>query len=482
MSKLRHLFALFCVALTTSCQMSPTVVCDDLPCIFPDYVGVTVPVNIAPLNFMVRQADCVQATFSHNNLIISTSSGRFVDVEPEKWSELLTSASGDSVAVDVVARTNGVVTKFGRFYIHVSPDSIDNYLSYREIEPGYEVWHKVQIVQREVSSFATTTLAKWSLSKNACMNCHTYNKRGQSFFHLRSASGGTIVSDHGRLRKINTNTSTSGDPAVYGELSPCGRFGVFSTNVIIPALHHVAERRLEVFDTKSDLILLDLEQLTTRKINVAANDNALETFPAFSADGKKIYFCSATTKDSIVDCNELKYSILALDFDADTGVVADTFSTVWSAEMHNLSASFPKASPDGRWLLFTTSSSGTFPIWHREADLAMLDIATGEVVDISNVNSSLSDTYHSWSSNSRWFVFASKRGDGVYGRPYFAHVSDDGTTSKPFMLPMSDPESVDNSLVSFNIPELSPIAAGFDAFDIERLLQTCSAERMKLEN
>ena len=67
----------------------------------------------------------------------------------------------------------------------------------------------------------------------------------------------------------------------------------------------------------------------------------------------------------------------------------------------------PRLSPDGRYLLYTVADYGTFPIWHPEADLRMMELKTGRIDTLTIVNSGKSDTYHSWSSNSRWFVFAS---------------------------------------------------------------------------
>lgn len=116
--------------------------------------------------------------------------------------------------------------------------------------------------------------------------------------------------------------------------------------------------------------------------------------------------------------------------------------------------SHPRVSPDGRRLLYTVSDFGTFPIWHREADLRMIDLESGEVDTLDAVNSDMSDTYHSWSSSGRWFVFSSKRDDGLYGKPYFVHVDADGTAGKPFVLPQESPSFYDLNLKSFNVPDL----------------------------
>ena len=122
---------------------------------------------------------------------------------------------------------------------------------------------------------------------------------------------------------------------------------------------------------------------------------------------------------------------------------------------------------------------GTFPINHRECELYMMNLATGEVFPLDKVNSDKSDTYHSWSSDSKWFVFASKRGDGLYGKPYFSHVSEDGSTTRPFLLPQRDPHFYDNMLRSFNVPDLGDAPVGFDAVETGRLLKEVQAEQFE---
>jgi hypothetical protein len=113
---------------------------------------------------------------------------------------------------------------------------------------------------------------------------------------------------------------------------------------------------------------------------------------------------------------------------------------------------------------------GTFPIWHTESDLQMLDLQTGAIDTLAVVNSQKSDTYHSWSSNSRWFVFASKRDDGLYGKPYFCYVDANGKAHKPFVLPQESPTFYDYNLKSFNIPELGKASLPFTAEAVGRAI------------
>jgi hypothetical protein len=100
------------------------------------------------------------------------------------------------------------------------------------------------------------------------------------------------------------------------------------------------------------------------------------------------------------------------------------------------------------------SDYGNFSIWHNEADLYLLNLADGSYKKMDNVNTDRTESYHSWSSGSHWFVFSSRRTDGLYTRSYFAWLDDNGEASKPFVLPQKDPDFYDNCLRSFNMPEL----------------------------
>ena len=128
--------------------------------------------------------------------------------------------------------------------------------------------------------------------------------------------------------------------------------------------------------------------------------------------------------------------------------------TVYDASVLGGSVSYPRISADGRYLLYTWAEYGTFPIWHDEADLRMIDLQTMEHVDVSVINDpENADSYHSFSSDGRWVMFGSRRLDGRYTRLYVAHMDEDGNMHKPFLLPQEDPRYNIWRLKSFNVPE-----------------------------
>jgi hypothetical protein len=457
---------------------------DSLPPIYPDYTQITIPCNIAPLNFMVlHNPQQVLAVLTGEGKTVRIRGGQNIRFSGKKWDQLVNSCIGNEhISVQLYVKKDGVWTSYKPFLWTVTEDRIDPYLSYRLIEPGYEVWNKLLLCERHLESFKVRILADNALTENSCMNCHTYGNQdpGTSFFHLRGPGGGTILNRNGKLRKIDTKTEGSISAGVYGNFHPSGRYGVFSTNIIIPEFHAFRGERLEVYDTESDLIVVDFDHNTSIPFP-PTEKKELRTFPVFSADGNTVYYCRAPYMSALPDSvRYLRYDLMSISFNPHTGMWGDTatIDTVFSASRHKLSVCHPKTSPDGRYLLFTVAEYGTFPIWHRETDLYLLNLETGSVDALNNVNSALSDTYHSWSSDSRWFVFASKRDDGMYGKPYFCHIDKDGLTSKPFVLPQKDPSTYFTTFKSFNIPELSKGEVPFNALDIEKIYRNMDKETL----
>lgn len=439
---------------------------------FPDYSGVTVPYNISPLNF-AYSVSCGATSFSSGDYSF-TIHGRILNIPENKWKVLMDKAKGGEVKVSN--------KRFGEWAFSVSEDPVDQYLTYRLVEPGYEIATRIEMRERDVTSFDERVISSYSYIDNSCMNCHFHSGRN-SIFYLRGKRGGAILNKDGELRKLNLKDSSMYSGTVYGELHPGGRWGVFSTNIIIPAFHTEGLNRLEVYDTKSDIVFTDFDNNAIVLPESLNREDVFETFPCFNEDGTQVYYCAADTVSLPRDIRNLKYSLLRVPFDAATGTVGEP-EIVWDASQRGGSVCHPKISPDGHWLVYTVSDYGTFPIWHRECDLEMMDLGTGKVMDFSRANSDFSETYHSWSSNSRWLVFASKRGDGQYGRPYYCHIDDEGNVSKPFLLPQKDPRYYLMTLKSFNIPDMGVVSAPFDAELIGkiRILKDAEVFTIKTEN
>lgn len=464
------------LSLLAACTPSPENVTekDVFPNIYPDYIGVTVPENIAPLNFLLRDScDAIHAVASFGDYEVkSHKKGNEAIFDLKEWKKLMEKAAGKSIDVTVTALLADNWVKYKAFNINVSSDKIDPYLSYRLIEPDYEIFSRLQIMERNIEDFSERVLCDYNTVGNRCMNCHTHapGDGDLSFFYVRGEGGGMILNDHGKLRMPDIKTPDMVSGPVYAQFDPTGRYIVFSTNVIIPAFHSRPDKRLEVFDTKSDIYVYDLKQDKVLRSPLIADSTRLETFPTFSADGTEIYYCVADgpIRPSAID--SVHYSLCRIGFNPEHGIFATSADTIVPGIQGKRSVSHPRMSPDGKRLLYTVSDFGTFPIWHRDANLQMIDLENGKIDSLKVVNSQMSDTYHSWSSTGRWFVFASKRDDGLYGKPYFAHVDNNGKVSKPFVLPQKSPSFYDDNLKSFNVPDLGTVPVSFMPGDVASVM------------
>ena len=490
----RHffLFGLMLLALLAlnGCTPKPSQVkpLDEAPPIYPAYHDITIPYNIAPLNFLFRDEgvealQLVIADEEQTPLMQLNSRGRKVRFNQKEWRTMLANQRGRRLTATLTAKRSEGWVNYRPMTWLVASEPVDGYVSYRLIEPGYEVWNELQLCERHLESFDERVIADNSRLGGRCMNCHIHgSQRGDlTMFHLRGAGGGTLVNRQGQLRKLALKAGPMNSGAVYGDFHPSGRYGVFSTNIIIPAFHAQGNRRLEVYDTTSDLVMADFDANRLYTSPLVSDTTRLETFPTFSADGAWVYFCSAPlVKPLPQEVKRLRYSLCRITFDAATGRWGERVDTLWNARTQGGSVCHPKASPDGRYLLYTLADYGTFPIWHRETQLQLMDLQTGEVNPLTEVNSDRSETYHSWSSNSRWFAFASKRGDGQYGRIYLAYVDAEGRVHRPFVLPQKDPEHDDLNLKSYNLPDLSQTPVTISSSQVEEML-TEPAEAMRWE-
>lgn len=450
---------------------------DYLPIMYPEYDDVTIPVNIAPLNFLIRDK---HATSTEVCLTIEdgkpepetmtvTSCDCNIQFDIDDWKDFLQKAVDKKIRVDLYSRSDqGDWTQYRPFHWEVVGDSIDPYLTYQLIEPDYKVWNNIQIKQRCIENFREKVLADHALQDNSCMNCHILGNQNPNLSMIFLAEDGSnaILNRNGKLRKLDIEKDGMITPAVYYGFSPSGKYIAFSTNEYQPAFHADPKKRIEVYDTKSDVYVANLDNNTITTSPLTSEKDKLETFPTFSPDGKYIYYCVANGKGlNTTNLKGLKYALVRIPFDERTGKFGSQVDTLYTAH----SVCHPKISPDGRFCLFSIADYGTCPAWHPEADLCMINLQTGTVDSLSIVNSDRSDTYHSWAHNSRWFVFNSKRGDGLYSKPYFCYVDAHGKAHKPFLLPQKVPAFYDDFLKSFNIPELSSGPIPFDAIDLQNI-------------
>lgn len=464
-----------------------------LPDIFPDYTGVTIPVGIAPLNFCMadRSALMVDAIITDGKgHRLHGQGSETTGFDIDEWHELIAQNAGDSLQVQVAAKFDDGWHSYKPFSLYISQDAMDYGVVYRRLEPGYKVYSKMGIYERDLSTFDETALIE-NTQFSGCVNCHSFNRCDPKdmSLHIRGKHSATLLRLKGNMDAYNTSTPKTLGLCVYPYWHPGGRYIMYSSNATQQVFHVCDANRIEVFDQASDLLLYDIEANELIKHPLLARDSVMETFPAFSADGNWLYFCQATALPAGLDGIEnLHYNLCRIAFDASSGTFGNEIDTLLMAEAMNRTATMPRPSYDGRYLMFTMADYGQFPIWHHEADLYMVPtsdlqqpITEIEKYRMPKANSDDTESFHNWSSNSRWVVFSSRRNDGLYTRLYFSHIDQEGNDTKPFLLPQANPRRYyDELFTSYNVPDFVTSAVNFDDVRAEDLINATNRVQMKV--
>lgn len=462
---MKHIIYILLSILLLSCTTRPDlpkeyVQLETYPFIFPDYTDVTIPSNIAPLNFMSSDSvsgGIVAEFVSANGKHYTYGKDKIVRIPQDEWEEMRNASIGKDIDVTVysIHRKTGQWAQFKTFKIHVAPDDIDPYISYRLIAPGYMLYNKMCIAQRSMTSFEETEIYNNQVSgaggNGQCINCHSYQNYGTDnmLFHVRVTDGGTVIVVDGKPRKVDLKRPNTISAGVYPSWHPTEPLIAFSTDKTAQWFHISDVNKVEVFDSASDLILYSVEK---DSVMIIANDpSRLEVFPTWTPSGDYLYYCSADSwendsADFRVDYDKLRYNLYRRSFDIKSLTFGEE-ELVYAADSLGRSVSLPRVSPDGKHIAMAEGGYGYFNIWHHDADIKVLG------VDASGINSvGYAESYPSWSSNGKWLMCASRRDDGNYSRVYISYFDGD-SVYKAFELPQEDPRHNMLRLNSYNRPE-----------------------------
>ena len=433
--------------------------------IFPDYREATVPPNIAPLNYMVRNGGEKILTRvcgpAGEEIVIS---GRKVKFPLKEWRNLLNAAKGKGLTFETYLYKNGQWSRLRDFSCHVAQEEIDGWLTYRFLAPSYEFHSYLSIDQRDVTSFKSRELYhnrfEHSRTRQQCINCHSFQNYHTDRWqmHVRLIETGTVIVDGEKGEKVDLKTDQTISGGFYPAWHPTENLIVYSNNRLRQFFFARNYNRIEQQDNDSDLIMYDV---ASNVVTPVAKDSVLfENYPAWSPDGRTLYYSCANQPElrelSDVELGEhfedFKYDILSRSFDPASRQFGPP-QMVMNVRAMDKSALFPRISPDGRRMLVAVARFGSCHNYHRDSDLWMMDLSDGSLDKLEILNSDEADSYHNWSSNGRWIIFTSRRMDGVHTRIFISYFDRDGKAHKPFVLPQEDPEHYIKTFKSYSVPE-----------------------------
>ena len=497
-----HLFIFLSAIAFVGCSSRPSAVptsfveVTDTAAIYPDYRDVTIPPNIAPLNFMVNDTLADSFVADIGGIVCgATDDGKF-DIDSTAWRRLLVDHRGKDFQVSIYAHRQKGWVRHPSFTISVAEEDIDAYVTYRLIEPGYELYYQLGIYQRNLTNFDVTTIYEnnrdHTSGESHCINCHNFqnNDADRMFLHVRENHKGTVFTNGKDAHKILIKHDSIIASGAYGHWHPTMPLVAYSTNRTAQVFHMHYPEKIEVYDSESDLLLYDVEHNSVR--HVIRTSDHFETFPTWSADGTRLYYCDARLPqveydnfeaNLVVRYDSLLYDLYSLPFDTITRTFGEPRLEV-SASPYHLSCSVPRISPDGRYMLYALARYGQFHLYHQSSDLWIKDlekesdnpIYSENSYPLTATNSDNSESYCCWSSNSRWIVFSSRREDNDYTRTYIAYIDRNGQGHRAFLLPQRDPEYNLLLIKSFNVPELTRNAVQVSQSTMKHVIVNTEAE------
>lgn len=447
-----------------------------LPRIRPDYSGVVIPPNIAPLNFAVCEQGrrfVVRIRSEEGEPVEIVSDSAKIRIPLRRWRPLVDVNRGKDLLVDVFAEIDGRWHQYEPIVNRIAQEDIDGHLAYRLIGPVHTRWREIGIYRRDLTTYRESPVIEGASLDGGCVNCHTFaaNDPNRMFLGVRSRMLGdlTLLVADGRVTKVGSKFG-------YTSWHPNGRIAAYSLNKVRQFFHIGGTEVRDVVDVDAALMYYDLATRAARMVPRASGKDRLETYPAWSPDGRYLYYCSApirwADRNAVPQHHymEIKYDLMRIAYDVERDAWGEP-ETVLSSDETGLSILMPRVSPDGRFLLFCMCRYGCFPVYQPTSDLYLMDLATGEHAKL-DVNSQFSESWHSWSSNSRWIAFSSRRRGGYFTRCYLSYVDQTGKVHKPFILPQRDPALYDSLVKTVSVPELITGPVPLDGQALTRAART----------
>lgn len=416
--------------------------------------------------------------------------------DPETWQAIKEASLGAPVAVTVI----GVATRRSRdavcgsrIRIRTSPDRVDALIFYRDVPLPflYAVKNPETIRWRlgDVSSEAPAPVVLQNLP--VCGNCHSFSRDGLTLgmdvdyandkgsYAITPLSRTTLLD---RSRVITWNDYRRADGLrTYGllsQVSPDGRYVVSTVkdrSIFMPKDDAMYSQLF--FPIRGILAVYDRVTKTFESLPGADDPRYVQSNASWSPDGQALIFARAPAidlrrdertgefivpqrleHDFITGSRGFQFDLYRIPFNSGRGGNA---VPVTGAATNGMSNYFARMSPDGRWIVF--SMARNYMLLQPDSALYILPAAGGQPRRMT-CNTPDMNSWHSWSPNGKWLVFASKL-LGPYTQLCLTHVDERGQDTPPIIL-----ERMGSPGRAANIPEfVGGRAGGLQGFE-ERFL------------
>jgi len=426
----------------------------------------------------------------------------------ESWKRLKerTAERDADVFVAGVARTKRAnILSSARVRFRTSKDPVADSLFYREVplpfltavqDPSRIRWRYGAIDMESGPPIVLQNLP-------VCGNCHSFADNGSvlgldvDYGNDKGAYGIMPVDKHMVMddQKIITWADYKREDGeltfgLLSRVSPSGRYVVSTVKdrSVFVAIPDLMISQL-FFPIKGILVVYDREKQTYTALPGADDPQYVQTNAVWSPDGSELIFARSKAYRSerlnqqnsalidekdvpefTVDKKPFLYDLLRIPFNDGKG---GTPVPIEGASGDGMSNYFPKYSPDGKWIVFTKSKS--YMLLQPDSELYIVPAMGGPARRL-RYNTPRMNSWHSWSSNSRWLVFSSKM-NGPYTQLFLTHIDENGNDSPPVLL-----ERFTSPDRAANIPEFVKLPGDAIADIREQFLDAYSFLRAGMAN
>ncbi len=321
-----------------------------------------------------------------------------------------------------------------------------------------------------------------------CANCHSFSfdgkflgmdmdgPSGDKGSYAVAPVGPNMVIENEQVFTWNSFNPRWVTFGLFSRISPDGHYVVSSVNESVFVTNYLDFRFLQTFyPTRGILAFYDRTTGKIQPLPGADDPEYVQGNAVWTPDGKTLVFLRAKGRDSVPvgsrpdkanDPREIqiKYDLWTIPFNDGRGGVA---RPVPGASSNGKSNSFPKISPDGRWLVWVQANNGL--LMRPDSELYIMPL-NGGTPRRMNSNLSPMNSWHSWSPNSRWLVFSSKAFT-PYTQMFLTHIDENGNDSPAILVPGSTAANRAVNLPEFvNIPPSEKMLIDAPAVDYRRHL------------
>ena len=243
----KFIICIFGIILFACSKVDNRVKINQQPSIFPDYIGVTMPQNIAPPTFTVKNVDKIYAEFIFNGEIQFSCSGnseKGISIPIRKWENLAKKAKNSIITLVVCTKEKDedFWKEYLPFSISIASELIDGYITYRLIKPGYELWDRMGIYQRNITNYDEKAIFenRQQESKNGrgCINCHSFCEYNADtfMFHARFINPGTTIAINDEIKHLDLKTEITQN-GTYPKWHPSARYIAYALCSTSQAFH-----------------------------------------------------------------------------------------------------------------------------------------------------------------------------------------------------------------------------------------------------